>query len=204
METKDANEPLVVEPIDGAIHVAAPGFEPELADERSVHRRLHVDAAEIADVFEPRVAALDRARFGAHEVGEADVSVRELVKDCEANVVGEVDLPIEQCLITVPGAKLEDITAVYSHDAALTQCSRFLQEKVPNAKRVEHEDTAGAAADVKRWGNPHFAAIASRAAAELHGLHVLAANIGNDRERVTKFLVINAAPITKTFTIFFI
>lgn len=144
------------------------------------------------------VVAVENSISGeVHEVGDADVSVRELIKDCAATVVGEVNLPIEQCLITLPGAKLEDITAVYSHDAALTQCTRFLQEKLPNAKRVEHEDTAGAAADVKTWGNPHFAAIASRAAAELHGMHVLATDIGNNPKSTTKFLVINAAAVPK-------
>ncbi|HEY8998841.1 MAG TPA: prephenate dehydratase domain-containing protein [Candidatus Saccharimonadales bacterium] len=162
-----------------------------------------VHCATFGEVFERLsecdfgVVAVENSISGAvHEVGDAEVSVRELIKDCEARVVGEVSLPIEQCLLTLPGAKVEDVTAVYSHDAALKQCSGFLQNNLPNAKRVEHEDTAGAAADVKRWGNPHFAAIASRAAAELHGLQVRAANIGNASESVTKFYVISNAPVT--------
>ncbi len=161
-----------------------------------------VPCATFGEVFERLsecdfgVVAVENSISGAvHEVGDAAVSVRELINDCAANVIGEVKLPIEQCLIAFPGAKLEDITAVYSHDAALKQCAKFLREKLPNAKQTEHEDTAGAVADIKAWGNPHDAAVAGRAAAELHGMEILAANIGDDQESVTTFAIISAAPV---------
>jgi prephenate dehydratase len=142
------------------------------------------------------IVAVENSISGAvHEVGDANVSVQELIEDCDANVVGKVSLPIEQCLIAFPGTKLEDITAVYSHAAALKQCANFLQKNLPNAKQIEHEDTAGAVADVKAWGNPHFGAVAGRAAAELHGMQIVAADIGDRSHSVTTFAVISAAPI---------
>ena len=48
--------------VPGVVEIrGARSVEPELGDERAVHRRLHVDAAEIADVRERRAAALDGA-----------------------------------------------------------------------------------------------------------------------------------------------
>jgi len=41
-------------------------------------------------------------------------------------IVGEVTQPIEQCLIALPGAKIEDIQYVASHPVALEQCRAFL------------------------------------------------------------------------------
>lgn len=137
------------------------------------------------------VVAIENSLSGlVHEIGEPQTSVQQLLQEAGVRVVDEVTLPIEQCLIALPGASLDDITAVYSHDAALKQCGRFLDEHLPGAARREHEDTAGAAADIKAWDDPHNAAIASREAARLHGLPVLAANIGDRSDNLTRFLVI--------------
>lgn len=191
--------------LDG-MFVAVQGREASfhvIAAQRYFGADVHVvHCATFGEVFERLsecdygVVAIENSISGAvHEVGDTGVSVRELIKDCGVSVVGEIALPIEQCLIAFPGTKIEDIAAVYSHDAALKQCTAFLREKLPNAKQVEHEDTAGAVADVKTWSNPHYAAIAGRAAAELHGMHILAANIGDNKESVTTFAVISAAPV---------
>ena len=42
-------------------------------------------------------------------------------------IVGEQIIKIEHALLGVPGAKLSDITDVYSHPQALMQCARYLE-----------------------------------------------------------------------------
>lgn len=107
-------------------------------------------------------------------------------------VVGEVIVPIHHCLLGVPGAELARITRVLSHPVALAQCSRFLLEH-PTIEAVAVYDTAGAARDVARAGDPTVAAIAGRAAAERYGLDILASNIEDRPDNQTRFLVVARA-----------
>lgn len=105
-------------------------------------------------------------------------------------ICGEVYLHIEQCLIGLPGTELADITEVYSHPVALSQCEEFLDTHLPQAKRFEQHDTAGSVAEVARQGDKRKAAIASAAAAELHGLEVLRRGIETNHQNYTRFVVL--------------
>lgn len=104
-------------------------------------------------------------------------------------VHSELKMRIDQCLLGLPGAELRGVREVYSDPIALSQCSVFLQTSLPVAKLIDHPDTAGAAADIQRWQDPTKACIASRAAAELHGLEVLAPGIETDAENYTRFIL---------------
>ena len=105
----------------------------------------------------------------------------------------ETYLQIHQCLIGLPGTKLNEIREVYSHVAALSQCDEFLTSHLHHAKRFEHADTAGAVADVALWSDKTKAAIASEAAARHYGLEVLAPNIETHHHNYTRFIAINKA-----------
>lgn len=105
-------------------------------------------------------------------------------------IAGELYLPIRQCLIGFAGTKLAEITAVYSHFAALSQCREFLDTKLSQAVRHVHPDTAGAVADIAQWANPHNAAIASAFAADYYHLEVLAANIETNHHNYTRFALL--------------
>lgn len=106
-------------------------------------------------------------------------------------IYGETYLRIHQCLVGLPTAKLQDITEVYSHTAALAQCEAFLGAALPHAKRFEHSDTAGAAADVAAWNDPRKAAIASAAAAQRYGLNILAPDIETHHHNYTRFVALS-------------
>lgn len=113
------------------------------------------------------------------------------IKSCGAPIVGEVTLTIQQTLITNPGTKLEDITAVYSHPVALSQCRQFLQEHLPQAAQIEYFDTAGAVEFIKQHGSSHLAAIAGEAAAQLHNMPILKRHIQDGQDNITRFLVLD-------------
>lgn len=99
-----------------------------------------------------------------------------------------VVLPIEQCLLTLPGAPIAGVRRVISHPVALAQCGRFLaQHRAMVAEEVW--DTAGAAREVAERGDPAVAAIAGRQAAEAHGLVVAVADIGDRSDNATTFVV---------------
>lgn len=107
----------------------------------------------------------------------------------DLRVEGGVIAPVHHCLLALPGASIGQITHVHSHPMALAQCRRFL-EAHPDMRAVEAYDTAGAAREVAVAKDPTAAALASRRAAELYGLNILAENVEDRADNATHFVVI--------------
>lgn len=104
-------------------------------------------------------------------------------------VVGVVTLPIEHKLMILPGQ--QDITAIYSHEQALTQCQQYLQHHYPQAKQIPYDDTAIAAEHLRQGKIPaNSAVIASGVCASLYNLQIIADNIIDKADNATTFLVI--------------
>jgi prephenate dehydratase len=104
-------------------------------------------------------------------------------------ITGEVYLQIGQNLLVNPGVTLNDIKEVHSHPMALLQCIDYL-EKFPHWKLVETEDTALSARHLHQKRNKHSAAIASKLAADLFQLNIIAPNIQTAKNNYTRFLVL--------------
>jgi prephenate dehydratase len=133
------------------------------------------------------VVAIENSLFGSIN------KVYDLLLKEAGWIVGEVYLRIEQCLIGLPEASLKEITEVHSQLEAIAQCEEFLDSELPQAKRLEHHDTAASVEAIKNWGDPHKAAIASRAAAELHHMAILAPEIETNKQNYTRFVVVQKA-----------
>ena len=102
-------------------------------------------------------------------------------------IAGEVVHPIHHCLVAAAGIPLAEITRVVSHPQASAQCARFLREHLPRADRVTAPSTADAVMKVRN-GDGTTAALGSRLAAELYGCHVLAENVEDRPDNVTRFV----------------
>jgi prephenate dehydratase len=111
-----------------------------------------------------------------------------LLKKSDLTIVGEVYLQIGQNLLVNRGVTLDDIREVHSHQMAIQQCLEFLDRY--NWKLVETEDTALSAKHVHQHKSKHIAAIASRLAADLFDLDVIAPNIQTMKNNYTRFLVL--------------
>ncbi|MCW3087844.1 MAG: prephenate dehydratase [Sediminibacterium sp.] len=111
-----------------------------------------------------------------------------LLQKSKLRVVGEVYLSISQNLLVNPGVKLSDIKEVHSHPMAILQCLDYLDKN--HWKLVETEDTALSAKHIHQHHSKHAAAIASKLAAELYDLEVIAPNIHTLKNNVTRFLVV--------------
>lgn len=110
-------------------------------------------------------------------------------------VVGEYHLPVHHCLIAHPGVALGQIRKVISHPQALAQCAGYL-ESLPGVATEAVYDTAGSVKLLRQGGDPSLAAIASRRAAEIYGMQVLAENIEDHPENYTRFLAIAREPVS--------
>ena len=111
-----------------------------------------------------------------------------LLQKSNLRITGEVYLQIKQNLLVNQGVKLSDIREVHSHPMALQQCLEFLDKY--NFRLVETEDTALSAKLLHQHRSKHIAAIASKLAAELFQLEILAPNIHTMKNNYTRFLVL--------------
>jgi prephenate dehydratase len=111
-----------------------------------------------------------------------------LLQKSRLKIVGEIYLHINQNLLINPGVKLEDIREVHSHPMALLQCMDYLEKH--NWKLIETEDTALSAKHIHQHRSKHIAAIASKLAAELYDLNIVAPNIHSLKNNYTRFLVL--------------
>lgn len=112
-----------------------------------------------------------------------------LLQKSNLTIVGEKYLHIRQHLLVNPGVQLSDIKEVHSHPMALLQCMDFL-EKHHSWKLVEMEDTALSAKNIRRHKSRHTAAIASKLAAELYELEMIAPDIHTLKNNYTRFLML--------------
>ena len=112
-----------------------------------------------------------------------------LLQNSKLKVTGEVYLSISQNLMVNPGVQLEDIKEVHSHPMAILQCLDYLEKY--SWKVVETEDTALSAKHIHQHKSRHAAAIASKLAAELFGLEIIAPHINSMKNNMTRFLVLH-------------
>ncbi|PXF41651.1 Arogenate dehydratase/prephenate dehydratase 1, chloroplastic [Gracilariopsis chorda] len=112
-----------------------------------------------------------------------------LLRYSNLKIVGELDFRINHCLVASDGVKHSDVKVVRSHFMALNQCTHYLQEY--NLTSEVAYDTAGSAKAISEQNSMDSAAIASRRAADMYNLNVLAEGIGNDNDNYTRFLVLS-------------
>ena len=107
-------------------------------------------------------------------------------------ICGEITLPIHHCLLSKQ-TDITQISHVFSHSQSLSQCHEWLNKTLPNVVREPVTSNAFAAKmihDLVASEGTFAAAIASKRAAELFDLHVLAENIEDDAKNTTRFLVL--------------
>jgi prephenate dehydratase len=117
-----------------------------------------------------------------------------LLQKSNLRIVGEIYLHIAQNLMVNPGVTLKDIREVHSHPMAIQQCLEYLDKY--DWKLVETEDTALSAKHIHQHRSKHIAAIASKLAAELYGLNMIAPNIQTMKKNYTRFLIIQREEAT--------
>jgi prephenate dehydratase len=108
------------------------------------------------------------------------------------HLVGETLVRVDHCLVALPGTEIDGISEVRSHPQAVAQCEEFLHA-LGASVRADY-NTAGAAKAIAEERLEGVAALASRRAAELYGLAVLAEAIQTYPENSTRFGVVSRSP----------
>ncbi|MBM7771143.1 prephenate dehydratase [Actinokineospora baliensis] len=97
-------------------------------------------------------------------------------------------LPIRFSILVRPGVKAADVRSIASHPHALAQVERWIQETMPAAARRAASSTAGAAVGVQ--SGEFDAAVTAPVAAEHYPLDVLATDVADERDAITRFLLL--------------
>ena len=104
-------------------------------------------------------------------------------------ICGEVLLPVHQCLMSRSG-RAAGVKKIYSHSQSLAQCHEWINRHFPSAKRAPVVSNAEAARMAGK--DAAAAAIASKAAAVVYKLKIIAGNIEDEPQNTTRFVVIAA------------
>jgi prephenate dehydratase len=145
--------------------------------------------------FEDALAAVKsgEARYGMipieNSVAGRVADIHHLLPNSGLFIAGEHFLPIRFQLMAIKGAKLKDITDVYSHVHALGQCRKIIR-KLGIRPHVAG-DTAGSARQVSEWRDRTKAALAPRLAAEVYGLDILAEDVEDEKHNTTRFVILS-------------
>jgi chorismate mutase / prephenate dehydratase len=115
--------------------------------------------------------------------------VYDLLQHTTLNIVGELTLPIEHCLLATSDIRLEEIRVLYSHPQPHQQCSEFLSH-LDDVVLETCLSTADAMMKVKEMNRSDVAAIANASSGKLYGLQQIKGNIANQTENYTRFIVV--------------
>lgn len=113
-----------------------------------------------------------------------------IVADDSFVVVGEVDLPIRQTLLALPGTTIPQIKTILSHPQGIAQSKAWIKANTPDANVIEVSSTAEAAKKVAESGDPSMAAIAASRTAKVYNLNILATDLQYTNTNVTRFWIV--------------
>ncbi len=155
---------------------------------------VHTPYSTIRKVFE--AVEVGRADFGLVPIDNSQAgSINEtydLFLKHGLHLIAETVVRVDHCLLGLPGSTMDDLTEVISHPQAIAQCEEFLSA-LDLRVRAEY-DTAGAAKHIVDEKLDATAAIASRRAADLYGLEVLAERIQTYPDNYTRFGALSRKP----------
>jgi prephenate dehydratase len=141
--------------------------------------------------------------FAALSAGDADLGmipiensvagrvadIHHLMPSSKLHIVAEHFMPVQHQLLGVKGARLDEIRTVESHVHALGQCRKIIRKL--GIKPIVAADTAGSAREIAERGDKTAAAIATRLAADIYGLDILAENVEDETHNTTRFIVLS-------------
>ncbi|MDH3688863.1 MAG: prephenate dehydratase [Gammaproteobacteria bacterium] len=138
-----------------------------------------------------RVVESDTAQFGVVPIENstegAVTHTLDMLLDSPLRICGEIELRIRHNLLSQEES-LDAVERVLAHGQTVAQCRLWLNSKLSHAEAITVSSNAEAARRAAE--DSGTAAIASRTAAELYGLRVLAANIEDSSINTTRFLVL--------------
>ena len=116
-------------------------------------------------------------------------TVEDLLNQYNLYIVGEECIRINQNLVGIKGATVDDIKDVYSHPQGFEQSTKFF-DKHKDYNLIPYSNTAISAKLVSDLNDKSKAAIASERAAKLYDLNIIKKDVNDLKNNYTRFIVI--------------
>jgi prephenate dehydratase len=182
--------------------IKAPTTPKKIAFQGEPGANSHIALLEAYPNGEPLPCPTFEDALGSIASGEADLGmipiensvagrvadIHHLLPQSGLFIVGEWFLPVRHQLMAPHGAALAGIKTVESHVHALGQCRNIIRKR--GIRPIVAGDTAGAARLIAQRGDKSCAAIASRLAAEIYGLDILAEDVEDETHNTTRFVML--------------
>jgi prephenate dehydratase len=124
--------------------------------------------------------------------GSVTTTLDLLIHETDLRIAGETVIPIRHYLVTQPGLTLAQIKVLYAHPQALGQCRKFVERCLPGVATVASLSNSAAPAEALADQRP-AAAISPLRVAESLGAQILAHDIQDRRDNVTRFIGLGRA-----------
>jgi chorismate mutase/prephenate dehydratase len=134
--------------------------------------------------------------FTQVETGQAEYAVLP-IENTSSGSINELTNVIDHCVLVAAETDMSKIETVYSHPQPFQQCSQFIS-RYPQWKIEYCESTAAAMEKVAASKSPNVAALGSEAGGALYGLQVLEHNLANQKQNITRFIVLARKAIDVT------
>jgi len=183
---------------DGDFYLGPAGTFTQAAVRKHFGHSVHTLPLDGIDAVFREVAA-GAAKYGVVPVENSTEGVvshtLDMFMQSSLKICGEVGLPIHHFLLSRE-PDMAAVRRIYSHQQSLAQCRKWLDLHLPGVERMSVSSNAEAARQAAH--EPGSGAIAGQVAGEIYGLPVLAANIEDEPENTTRFLVIGCRPVPRT------
>lgn len=129
--------------------------------------------------------------------GSVSVTLDQLIHDEAApRIVAELNLPVRHHLVARPGTTLSDVERLVAHPQALAQCRRFVLEHLPQVQVLPALSNSAAVSSLVHSSN--IAALGPERAARLYGMEIIARDVQDGDDNVTRFVVLAHDPAAPT------
>lgn len=122
--------------------------------------------------------------------GGVPATIDALTENGRLQIIAEVVVPVRFVLAVKPGTTREEISSFGSHPHGEAQVRAFMNENFPEAVYLPTSSTAAAARDLANDAGDHVAAVCPALAAQRYGLEIVAEDIGDRKDAVTRFVVV--------------
>ncbi|MGB3730384.1 prephenate dehydratase [Microbacterium sp.] len=106
-------------------------------------------------------------------------------------IIGEYLVKVNFVLVAAPGTKLEDVQVIAAHPVAYAQCHAWLGENLPAHSHVPAASNVASILGVLDGSLPAQAAIAAPGIVQHQDVEVLAEQIGDNDNAVTRFVLVS-------------
>ena len=107
-------------------------------------------------------------------------------------IVGEYLVPVDFVLVARPGLTLHDVRVIAAHPVAYAQCHLWLDRELPEHEHLPATSNVSAAAQLLAAGAVADAAVAPPGIESEYDVQVLASNIGDNPNAVTRFVLVSS------------